>query len=173
MEETVLAAQKTLELSDVGKRLPFCAFNGKFQYEKERKKERKIKKLSTHVLRLTIFILYFLTRVHFLLPLLRLHQLLVGEDWRRRDRCDTCKIVLTVFSSPSCFSSSFFTGGNDVFVDIGDKKLGVACCQRFFGDIQGLNTLHVGDQFLSISGNDFRVRFLFISLSLSLFFHLS
>ncbi|KAK6341720.1 IMP 5'-nucleotidase [Orbilia brochopaga] len=76
LEETVLAAQKVLELSDVGRRLPFCAFNG----------------------------------------------------------------------------------GNDVFVDIGDKRLGVACCQRLFGDIQGLNTLHVGDQFLSISGNDFKTR---------------
>ncbi|KAF3910419.1 hypothetical protein ABW20_dc0104982 [Dactylellina cionopaga] len=76
LEETVLAAQKVLELSDVGRRLPFCAFNG----------------------------------------------------------------------------------GNDVFVDIGDKRLGVACCQRLFGDIQGLNTLHVGDQFLSVSGNDFKTR---------------
>ncbi|KAF3939575.1 hypothetical protein ABW19_dt0201051 [Dactylella cylindrospora] len=76
LEETVLAAQKVLELSDVGRRLPFCAFNG----------------------------------------------------------------------------------GNDVFVDIGDKRLGVACCQRMFGDIQGLNTLHVGDQFLSVSGNDFKTR---------------
>ncbi|KAK6543276.1 IMP 5'-nucleotidase [Orbilia ellipsospora] len=76
LEETVLAAQKVLELSDVGRRLPFCAFNG----------------------------------------------------------------------------------GNDVFVDIGDKRLGVACCQRLFGEIQGLNTLHVGDQFLSVSGNDFKTR---------------
>ncbi|KAF3927630.1 hypothetical protein AA313_de0209787 [Arthrobotrys entomopaga] len=76
LEETVLAAQKVLELSDVGRRIPFCAFNG----------------------------------------------------------------------------------GNDVFVDIGDKRLGVACCQRLFGEIQGLNTLHVGDQFLSVSGNDFKTR---------------
>ncbi|KAF3165149.1 IMP 5'-nucleotidase [Orbilia oligospora] len=76
LEETVLAAQKVVELSDVGRRLPFCAFNG----------------------------------------------------------------------------------GNDVFVDIGDKRLGVACCQRLFGDIQGINTLHVGDQFLSVSGNDFKTR---------------
>lgn len=28
LEETVLAAQRKLDLSDVGKRLPFCAFNG-------------------------------------------------------------------------------------------------------------------------------------------------
>lgn len=29
LEEAVLLAQKTLDLSDVGKRIPFCAFNGK------------------------------------------------------------------------------------------------------------------------------------------------
>jgi IMP and pyridine-specific 5'-nucleotidase len=61
LEEAVLAAQKTLELSDLG-RLPFCAFNG----------------------------------------------------------------------------------GNDVFVDIGDKRLGVLCCQRFFGNVAGSQTLHIG-----------------------------
>ena len=62
LEEAVLGAQKTLELSDVGKRLPFCAFNG----------------------------------------------------------------------------------GNDVFVDIGDKRLGVLCCQKFFGAVTGGQTLHIG-----------------------------
>jgi IMP and pyridine-specific 5'-nucleotidase len=64
LEEAVLGAQKILELSDVGKRLPFCAFNG----------------------------------------------------------------------------------GNDVFVDIGDKRLGVLCCQRFFGDVTGGQTLHIGGE---------------------------
>ena len=62
LEEAVLAAQKTLELSDIGRRLPFCAFNG----------------------------------------------------------------------------------GNDVFVDIGDKRLGVLCCQRFFRNVTGGQTLHIG-----------------------------
>lgn len=76
LEEAVLAAQKTLELSEVGRRLPFCAFNG----------------------------------------------------------------------------------GNDVFVDIGDKRLGVLCCQRFFGDVKGSETLHIGDQFLSAGHNDFKAR---------------
>lgn len=76
LEEAVLASQKTLELSDVGQRLPFCAFNG----------------------------------------------------------------------------------GNDVFVDIGDKRLGVLCCQRFFGDVTGAQTLHIGDQFLSAGHNDFKAR---------------
>ncbi|PVI07378.1 IMP-specific 5'-nucleotidase-like protein 1 [Periconia macrospinosa] len=76
LEETVLIAQKTLELSEVGNRLPFCAFNG----------------------------------------------------------------------------------GNDVFVDIGDKSWGVLACQRFFGGIDGGKTLHVGDQFLSAGANDFKAR---------------
>ncbi|KAF2000021.1 IMP-specific 5'-nucleotidase-like protein 1 [Amniculicola lignicola CBS 123094] len=51
-----------------------------------------------------------------------------------------------------------FNGGNDVFVDIGDKSWGVLACQRFFGGIEGSKTLHVGDQFLSAGANDFKAR---------------
>ena len=77
-----------------------------------------------------------------------------------------------------------FNGGNDVFVDIGDKSLGVAVCQKFFARLDermhgskdnrsdGLGesgpttrttiepgrTLHVGDQFLSAGANDFKAR---------------
>ncbi|KAF2016291.1 IMP-specific 5'-nucleotidase-like protein 1 [Aaosphaeria arxii CBS 175.79] len=76
LEETVLITQKILEMSAVGSRLPFCAFNG----------------------------------------------------------------------------------GNDVFVDIGDKSWGVLACQRYFGGIEGGKTLHVGDQFLSAGANDFKAR---------------
>ncbi|KAF1987082.1 IMP-specific 5'-nucleotidase-like protein 1 [Aulographum hederae CBS 113979] len=105
LEETVLVAQKILEISPVGRRLPFCAFNG----------------------------------------------------------------------------------GNDVFVDIGDKSWGVRACQHFFAcvptpisaipihgrsasvdaavipnpdptSIAGAKTLHVGDQFLSAGANDFKAR---------------
>ena len=50
-----------------------------------------------------------------------------------------------------------FNGGNDVFVDIGDKSWGVIACQRFLGGIEGSKTLHVGDQFLSAGANDFKV----------------
>ena len=50
-----------------------------------------------------------------------------------------------------------FNGGNDVFVDIGDKSWGVLACQRFLGGIDGSKTLHVGDQFLSAGANDFKV----------------
>ncbi|TKA77857.1 hypothetical protein B0A55_05158 [Friedmanniomyces simplex] len=50
-----------------------------------------------------------------------------------------------------------FNGGNDVFVDVGDKAYGVRSCQRYFGGIEGGRTLHVGDQFLSAGANDFKV----------------
>jgi IMP and pyridine-specific 5'-nucleotidase len=50
-----------------------------------------------------------------------------------------------------------FTGGNDVFVDIGDKSWGVRALQRYFGGIDRSMTLHVGDQFLSAGANDFKV----------------
>ncbi|OJJ50759.1 hypothetical protein ASPZODRAFT_126683 [Penicilliopsis zonata CBS 506.65] len=51
-----------------------------------------------------------------------------------------------------------FNGGNDVFVDIGDKSWGVRACQRYFGGIDPSKTLHVGDQFLSAGANDFKAR---------------
>lgn len=76
-----------------------------------------------------------------------------------------------------------FNGGNDVFVDIGDKSWGVQVCQNYFGKsiegnegstssgdsnssysdsgfeaIGGERTLHVGDQFLSAGSNDFKAR---------------
>lgn len=51
-----------------------------------------------------------------------------------------------------------FNGGNDVFVDIGDKSLGVQGCQKWFGGVKAGSTLHVGDQFLSGGGNDFKAR---------------
>jgi IMP and pyridine-specific 5'-nucleotidase len=51
-----------------------------------------------------------------------------------------------------------FNGGNDVFVDIGDKSFGVKVCQQYFQGISGAKTLHVGDQFLSAGANDFKAR---------------
>jgi IMP and pyridine-specific 5'-nucleotidase len=51
-----------------------------------------------------------------------------------------------------------FNGGADVFLDIGDKSLGVQACQKWFGGISPSRTLHVGDQFLSGGGNDFKAR---------------
>lgn len=54
-----------------------------------------------------------------------------------------------------------FNGGSDVWIDVGDKSLGVSVLQRYFmaSDdmyIWGGNTLHVGDQFMSLGGNDFK-----------------
>ena len=51
-----------------------------------------------------------------------------------------------------------FNGGNDVFVDIGDKGWGVRACQGYLGGIDGSRTLHIGDQFLSAGANDFKAR---------------
>ena len=51
-----------------------------------------------------------------------------------------------------------FNGGADVFMDIGDKSLGVQACQKWFGGLPPASTLHVGDQFLSGGGNDFKAR---------------
>ena len=51
-----------------------------------------------------------------------------------------------------------FNGGADVFLDVGDKSLGVQACQQWFGGIKPERTLHVGDQFLSGGGNDFKAR---------------
>ncbi|KAI5285546.1 IMP 5'-nucleotidase, partial [Ascosphaera aggregata] len=51
-----------------------------------------------------------------------------------------------------------FNGGNDVFIDIGDKSYGVRSCQKYFGGIPPQRTLHIGDQFLSAGANDFKAR---------------
>ncbi|KAI8918418.1 IMP-specific 5-nucleotidase [Powellomyces hirtus] len=49
-----------------------------------------------------------------------------------------------------------FNGGSDVWVDIGNKLIGVQMLQGFLGT-KGDETLHVGDQFLS-TGNDISTR---------------
>jgi len=61
-------------------------------------------------------------------------------------------------AEPSPLSRLTPLGGNDIFVDIGDKSWGVLACQRFFGGIGGGKSLHVGDQFLSAGANDFKAR---------------
>lgn len=64
----------------------------------------------------------------------------------------------TTEKSPSPLPFCAFNGGNDCFVDVGDKSLGVQVLQRWVGGVDGSRTLHVGDQFLSGGGNDFKVR---------------
>ncbi|KAL2913971.1 IMP 5'-nucleotidase [Polyrhizophydium stewartii] len=49
-----------------------------------------------------------------------------------------------------------FNGGSDVWVDIGNKLIGVGMLQEMLG-CAGRETLHVGDQFLS-TGNDIATR---------------
>ena len=49
-----------------------------------------------------------------------------------------------------------FNGGNDVFVDVGNKNIGLTTLMNYLG-FDGAQTLHVGDRFTS-TGNDSRVR---------------
>ncbi|QPG74033.1 hypothetical protein FOA43_001352 [Brettanomyces nanus] len=57
-----------------------------------------------------------------------------------------------------------FNGGADVWVDIGDKAYGVKILQGYLSrslcheNIGPSNTLHVGDQFLSLGANDYASR---------------
>jgi IMP and pyridine-specific 5'-nucleotidase len=49
-----------------------------------------------------------------------------------------------------------FNGGRDVWVDVGNKRVGVKILQSYLG-IPSVETLHIGDQFLN-TGNDFAAR---------------
>ncbi|KAF9427958.1 IMP 5'-nucleotidase [Entomortierella beljakovae] len=62
------------------------------------------------------------------------------------------------FSGPTKVAIPFcvFNGGNDVFVDIGNKLIGVQVLQKHLGAAPNA-TVHVGDQFLS-TGNDYATR---------------
>ncbi|EQC29746.1 hypothetical protein SDRG_12518 [Saprolegnia diclina VS20] len=73
----------------------------------------------------------------------------------------TVQHALKDHSIPHCA----FNGGNDVFVDIGNKALGISALQAFVGDrlptpqtlLAGHECLHVGDRFTR-TGNDTRSR---------------
>uniref|UniRef100_K3X834 IMP-specific 5'-nucleotidase 1 n=1 Tax=Globisporangium ultimum (strain ATCC 200006 / CBS 805.95 / DAOM BR144) TaxID=431595 RepID=K3X834_GLOUD len=80
--------------------------------------------------------------------------------------CLTVQHELQHFSVPFCA----FNGGNDVWVDIGNKALGIQALQKYvlrflpkelqgeeLTKIQGRECLHVGDRFTS-TGNDTRSR---------------
>ena len=56
------------------------------------------------------------------------------------------------FDIPFCA----FNGGRDVWVDVGNKRIGVQCLQQFLKTTPD-NTLHFGDQFLT-TGNDLATR---------------
>jgi len=63
-----------------------------------------------------------------------------------------CQAELSDASIPFCA----FNGGNDVFVDVGNKHIGLQALMRYL-DIDGSQTLHVGDRF-TLTGNDAKVR---------------
>jgi len=49
-----------------------------------------------------------------------------------------------------------FNGGRDVWVDVGNKRVGVQVLQSYLG-VLPVDTLHIGDQFLN-TGNDYAAR---------------
>lgn len=63
-----------------------------------------------------------------------------------------CQAELSDASIPFCA----FNGGNDVFVDVGNKHIGLQALMRYL-NIDGSQTLHVGDRF-TLTGNDAKVR---------------
>jgi len=56
------------------------------------------------------------------------------------------------FDLPYCA----FNGGRDVWVDVGNKRVGVQILQSYLG-VPAQETLHIGDQFLN-TGNDYAAR---------------
>lgn len=76
-------------------------------------------------------------------------------------------ITITDEVSSSDVRVCAFNGGSDVWVDIGDKALGVAALQRYLCRFHGEDevcpitkseSLHIGDQFASVGANDFKAR---------------
>ncbi|ODQ68204.1 IMP-specific 5'-nucleotidase 1 [Nadsonia fulvescens var. elongata DSM 6958] len=70
----------------------------------------------------------------------------------------TAQQCIEVAESAKKIEFCAFNGGADVWVDIGNKRLGVKALQMYLGDIMGQQTLHVGDQFASLGANDFKAR---------------
>ena len=63
-----------------------------------------------------------------------------------------CQAELSDAKIPFCA----FNGGNDVFVDVGNKHIGLQALMKHL-DVAGSQTLHVGDRF-TLTGNDAKVR---------------
>lgn len=84
-----------------------------------------------------------------------------------REQLEECVLrvdqALRIFPPASNIKWCAFNGGTDVWVDIGDKSLGVQILQKFIGrktglDIKPSNTLHIGDQFAAVGSNDYASR---------------
>ena len=76
----------------------------------------------------------------------------------RRESLDECvlRVQHDLRASGTTVPYCAFNGGNDCFIDIGNKRVGVRGLQSFFG-FSSAECLHVGDQFLN-TGNDFAAR---------------
>eukprot|EP00050_Salpingoeca_kvevrii_P011451 m.15460 g.15460 ORF g.15460 m.15460 type:complete len:419 (-) comp3438_c1_seq1:62-1318(-) len=76
----------------------------------------------------------------------------------RREQLDELVLSCKVRIEESDIGLPFcaFNGGKDVWVDVGNKLIGVQALQNAFDVLPG-RTLHVGDQFLSV-GNDIATR---------------
>lgn len=86
----------------------------------------------------------------------RLHDLINNKDTQDR--------IKEAGYSKDDLRACAFNGGSDVWVDIGDKSLGVAALQEYLCkhkpdvSIHKSETLHIGDQFASVGANDFKAR---------------
>merc|ERR1719221_234116 len=85
-----------------------------------------------------------------------------NNDQLPREALD--EVVLRIQTELSCNAQRInhlpfcaFNGGNDVFVDVGNKRVGVEILQSYC-DIKVEETLHIGDQFLGTAGNDAAAR---------------
>lgn len=82
----------------------------------------------------------------------------VDEENLRRECLDECclRIQDDVLRNNVAFPYCAFNGGNDVWFDIGNKRVGIERLQKKF-NVAPKNCLHVGDQLL-VTGNDFAAR---------------
>ncbi|CAG90331.2 DEHA2G07414p [Debaryomyces hansenii CBS767] len=84
------------------------------------------------------------------------------------NQLDTSQAVSTQNAADDHIKVCAFNGGSDVWVDIGDKSLGVESLQKYLCKdvkyehkvcpILKSESLHIGDQFASLGANDFKAR---------------
>jgi len=76
----------------------------------------------------------------------------------RREVLDECvmRVKRAIEESDVTIPYCAFNGGADVFIDVGNKRVGVSALQKYL-KVAPSSTLHVGDQFLD-TGNDFEAR---------------
>ncbi|PVH17254.1 uncharacterized protein CXQ87_000138 [Candidozyma duobushaemuli] len=93
----------------------------------------------------------------------RLHDILYGASPALPDESHHFTSVVAG-NNDSDLRVCAFNGGSDVWVDIGDKSLGVEALQHYLCKdsdmpvISKSESLHIGDQFASVGANDFKAR---------------